>query len=132
MSDDVTVLEPITVYGSDPSPNIALAKELNLPQTTLFHEPDRAAGYVDYKSSLDAEEQRAYFNDPEEGDEYHPPPTTADPSPPNLFQMMLQRWLYACPQMFANRRTNRFLTCAGAKEMTRTTIRPMCDQTASS
>ncbi|MGV2112114.1 PAAR-like domain-containing protein [Agrobacterium salinitolerans] len=85
MSDDVTVLEPITVYGSDPSPNIALAKELNLPQTTLFHEPDRAAGYVDYKNSLlDAEEQRAYFNDPEEGDEYHPPPTTADPSPPEF------------------------------------------------
>ena len=84
MNDSPTVLEPITVYGSDPVANPALAQELNLPSSTLFHEPDRAAGYVDYRRSLEGDEERAYFNDPKKGDEYHPPPTAANPNPPEF------------------------------------------------
>ncbi|WP_313592393.1 PAAR-like domain-containing protein [Agrobacterium cavarae] len=84
MNDGPTILEPIIIYGSDPVANPALAQELNLPSSTLFHEPDRAAGYVDYRDSLEGDEQRAYFNNPKKGDAYHPPPTAPDPSPPEF------------------------------------------------
>ncbi len=84
MSDGSTVLEPINVYSYDPTTNLGLAQKLNLPNSTLFYKPDMAEGYVDYKDYPDGEDNRAYFDERKKGDEYHPPPTAANPNPPEF------------------------------------------------